>query len=75
MELQERKRSIDIANLSKEEAENLSQQIGGRVRAMVDEAAEKINALLKIYSMEAKLSVVIGTPVVLKKQRKSRKQS
>lgn len=78
----ERERSIDINNLSRKDAENLSIQIGEKVTAMVDEAAGKINNLLKIYGMSAKLQVVIdGEEKVStvekepKKRGKQRKQS
>lgn len=73
----ERERSLDINKLSKEDMTNLSNSLGQKTREMVDEAANKINALLKIYGMTAKLQVVIeqlGAPKP-KKARRPRKQS
>lgn len=55
----ERKRLININNLSIEEAESLSSQIGDKVREISDEATNKINDLLNIYGMKAKFSLVI----------------
>lgn len=55
----ERERSLDIHKLSKEDLANLSNFLGQKTREMVDDAADKINALLKIYGMTAKLQVVI----------------
>lgn len=73
----ERERSLDINKLSKEDLTNLSNSLGQKTREMVDEAADKINALLKIYGMTAKLQVVIEQLSIpkVKRGRRSRKQS
>lgn len=55
----ERKRSVDVTKLSEEEADRLSDQIGDKVRAMVDETCEKANKILGIYGLQAKIQVVI----------------
>jgi len=50
------KRSIDINALSTEQAEILSEQIGAKCREIIDEAANKVNAILNIYGMSAKIA-------------------
>lgn len=59
MEMKHRERHIDVSNLSIEEADQLSGQIGGKVREMVDETVEKVNRLLGIYGLKAKMQIVI----------------
>lgn len=56
----QREKLIDINKLDKASADALSLQLGVATRNMVDEAADKINNLLKIYGMSAKLQVVIS---------------
>ena len=57
MELNERERKVDVNKLTMEEADNLSAQIGEKVREICDEAAAKVNAILKIYGMSAKIAI------------------
>lgn len=57
MELKDRKRSFDISKLSPQDMDNLSVQIGEKVRNICDEAAAKVNAILSIYSMSAKIAI------------------
>lgn len=59
MELKERKRSIDISKLTIEEAEGIANQVGTKTREILDEAADKINKVLNIYSMKAKIAIVL----------------
>lgn len=68
----EQQKPLEINKLSKEEVQNLSDSLGIKVRGMVDEAADKINALLKIYSMNAKLQVVIEQLDAPKPKRRGR---
>ena len=56
--MQQRERKIDVNGLTIEEADRLSSQIGNKVRDICDEAAVKINTILKIYGMSAKLAIV-----------------
>lgn len=76
MELKDRKRSFDINKLSISEAEALSTQIGDKVRNIVDEAAEKAKALLAVYGMSAKFSIIItdldGKPLETSKRKPGR---
>lgn len=57
----ERKRSIDVNNLTIEQVDNLSSQIGEKVKQITDEAANKINSLLSIYGMSAKIAIAFDT--------------
>lgn len=57
MELKDRERKIDVNKLSGDEVDNLSKQIGDKVREICDEAATKVNAILKIYGMNAKIAI------------------
>ncbi|NJO48243.1 MAG: hypothetical protein HC840_00845 [Leptolyngbyaceae cyanobacterium RM2_2_4] len=61
MELRDRERKVDISKLSTEAVDNLSTQIGDKVRQICDEAADKVNAILKIYGMSAKMAIKFDT--------------
>lgn len=52
-----RKRSIDINKLTIEQADELSAQIGEKVRNICDESAVKINEILAIYGMKALVAI------------------
>lgn len=60
MELKDRERKVDVKALSSEQADQLSEQIGTKVREICDEAAGRINSILAIYGMSAKLQIAIG---------------
>lgn len=71
MELQNRERKVDIAKLDNDQLDILSAQIGEKVRAICDEAAGKVNAILKIYGASAKIAIAFdGLPE--KKEKKPR---
>jgi len=55
-----RKRSFDINKLNTEEAEQLSTDLGAKVREICDEACEKANKILNIYGMKAQMQIVIN---------------
>ena len=57
--VQERKRSFDINKLSQEQAQEISAQIGEKVRLICDEACEKANKILNIYGMKAIMQIAI----------------
>jgi hypothetical protein len=59
MELKDRKRSFDINRLSAEEVDNLSKQIGDKVKQICDEAVEKANKILNVYGMSAKMQILM----------------
>lgn len=60
MELKDRERKVDVSSLPQEQVDQLSEQIGSKVRGICDEAADRINAILAIYGMSAKLQIAIG---------------
>lgn len=57
MELKDRERKIDVNSMASEDVDNLSVQIGDKMREICDEAADKANAVLRIYGMEAKIAI------------------
>ena len=54
----ERERRLDVNKLTIEQIDELSAQIGERVRGMCDQTADKINQLLTIYGLRAKVAIV-----------------
>lgn len=63
MELRDRERKLDISKMSAEQVDNLSEQIGEKVRQICDEAAVKVNAILNIYGASAKIAIAFeGLP-------------
>jgi len=55
----ERKRSVDISTLNEEQVELLQEQIGIKIRELVDGTIEKANKILNIYGLQAKMQIVI----------------
>lgn len=71
MDLQNRERKVDISKLENEQLDILSAQIGEKVKAICDEAAGKVNAILNIYGASAKIAIAFdGLPQ--KKEKKSK---
>lgn len=62
MDLKDRKREFNIDNMTPEEVEKLSIQIGGKIRDLVDKAVESANRILSIYGMKCKMQIVIDEP-------------
>ncbi len=56
-QLKDRERKVDVNQMVPEAVEVLSKQIGEKIRSITDEAAEKVNAILKIYGMSAKMAI------------------
>jgi len=57
MSLHGRERKVNVDAMSQEQVDNLSVQIGEKVRSICDEAAEKVNSILAIYGMSAKIAI------------------
>lgn len=57
--MRERKRNVDIEKVEDEKLEDLSNQIGEKVKNLVDNTILEVNKILAIYGMEAKMEVVI----------------
>ncbi len=53
----DRERKIDLKKMPSTEVEQLSVQIGDKVRLICDEAAVKVNQILAIYGMSAKIAI------------------
>jgi len=72
MELRDRERKVDISKMDTQAVEDLSAQIGEKVRMICDEAATKVNALLNIYGASAKIAIAFdGLPTKKEKKPKS----
>jgi len=61
MNLKERERKVDLNLMSAPEIDVLSIQLGNKMREICDEAAQKANALLNIYGMNAKIAIAFDT--------------
>lgn len=57
--IQNRVRKFDMNKLTPAEADMLSEQIGTKLREMVDRTIEEANKFLKIYGMKAKMQVAL----------------
>lgn len=60
MDLHERVRKVDVTKMSPVEVDNLSVQIGSKVREICDEASLKVNAILAVYGMKAKIAIAFN---------------
>jgi hypothetical protein len=57
MDMSKRERKVDVNNMSADEVDVLSVQIGDRIKAICDEAAAKANAILNIYGANCKIAI------------------
>lgn len=57
--LKNRIRKVDMEKLTPEQAEELSNQIGAKLRELIDKTVEEANNFLKIYGMKAKMQVAL----------------
>lgn len=57
MNVHGRERKVDISKMSIEQVDNLSLQVGQKVQQICDEAAAKVNEILNIYGMSAKMAI------------------
>jgi hypothetical protein len=55
----DRKRKVDVDKLTEEQLQALIDQLGDKVRDMVDETCDRANVILKVYGLRAKMQVVI----------------
>lgn len=71
----DRERKVNIEQLTLEQADQLSAQLGEKVKEINDRAIAEVNKLLNIYGMEAKMAVAIGKigEFNAKPERKKRK--
>lgn len=53
----DRVRKVNVDNLSNEEVDLLAEQIGEKVRILVDEACAKANTLLAVYGLKTKMQI------------------
>lgn len=52
-------RKVDLTKLTPEQAEQLGDQIGAKIREKVDQTVEEVNNFLKIYGMKAKMQIAL----------------
>lgn len=60
MDLQNSEQKIDLNSMSNESVDQLSAQIGERIRLICDEAVEKANKILAIYGLTSKMQIQIN---------------
>lgn len=73
MDLQNRVRKVDISKMDSEAVDNLSDQIGEKIRAICDEASGKVNSILNIYGASAKIAIAFdGLPENKQKKPKAK---
>jgi hypothetical protein len=58
----DRERKVDVTKLPEDQVDALSIQIGDKVRGIVDEAADRINKILAVYGMSAKIAIAYEIP-------------
>lgn len=56
----DRERKVDVSKMKQADVDNLSQQIGAKVTEITEEAAAKVNSILAIYGMSAKIGIVFN---------------
>lgn len=56
----ERERKMNLEKLSPEQADQVSAQLGEKIKEINDKAIAEINRFLNIYGMEAKTQIVVG---------------
>lgn len=56
-----RVRKVDVNKLTFEQTDQLSEQIGGKVRDICDKAVAEANKLLNIYGLQCKMQFVLET--------------
>jgi uncharacterized protein (UPF0210 family) len=62
MELKDRERKVDLSKFSSEEIQELSKNVGNKIRLICDEAVEKANKIANIYGMKTMMQIAI-TPI------------
>lgn len=67
-------KKIDISKMTPLEADALSVEVGNKIREICDKAVKEANQILNIYSMQAKMAIVVEQQEQ-KKSKKTRKAS
>lgn len=57
--MESRVRKIDVDKLSPEQADSLSEQIGEKLRKIIDQACTEANRITEIYGMQVKMQFLI----------------
>jgi hypothetical protein len=55
-----RKRFVNVSKLSNEQADTLAGQMGEKITMITDEAVKKVNKILNIYGLEAKMQITVS---------------
>jgi hypothetical protein len=56
---EQRVRKINLENLSDDQLQNLTKQLGDKLAKMIDSVTEDANKMLKIYGLKAKIGFVL----------------
>jgi hypothetical protein len=62
----DRERKVDLSKMSKEQVDNISAQLGERIRQICDKAVEEANRLCAVYGLRTKMQIVIDSPALKK---------
>ena len=55
----DRKRKVDIEKIDNENIDSLSNQLGEKVKIIVDKAIKDVNKILNIYGLQAKMQIAL----------------
>lgn len=58
----DRKRKVDLEQLSPDDAERIGQQVGEKIGEITSEAEKRINEILGIYGQKAKIMYCLVDP-------------
>lgn len=72
--LKDRVRKVDVSQMTQEQADNLSKQIGAELAKIMDEANKKCNEMLGIYGLQTQIHYKV-TQLVEKTEEKPKKKS
>ncbi len=73
-EVSKRERKMDVEKLNLEQVDTLSEQIGEKLRAIVDEACAQANKICNIYGMEAKMMFALEPKQPAQKEQTETKE-
>lgn len=52
-----RRRKVDVSTMTLEQVDNISIQLGSKIKDICQEAVEKANKLLSVYGLSAKMAI------------------
>ncbi len=55
--IKNRRRKVDVDSMAPADAENVGNELGKRITAITEKAAEEVNRLTQIYGIKAKVAI------------------